>query len=611
MMQGPVPDVPDDTRLSAITPMNAVPAAAPVDDLPRTPFAFIWHYMRSGFSGHVFLMMALIASASGVDTAQSYVLGQLVNTLAHTAGSAGNPVLWFAGLCGTWLTGYLFNHAYSTFTNYTQMTMRTRIHDEMFAYLQGHAPRYFLDQASGALAHKIRVGAQSSVTVIDYVGANLAKFAVLFIVTGVIISRNAPQLLWLSVIFLVGFTALAAIMAQRLRGYAKASSNASSEQTARMSDAVANWEVVRAFAAADYERDTLRPLSQKESDAFIDLRLAATKMRLVLHTLSFGFLAWLAWNALNDARNGVITVGTFTMLVTLFMLVAGQIRSFGDQMFVYFEHLGLLSDALDTVLAPHEIVDVPGALPVQVRGGAIEMRDVNFAYLDGTPVFQNFSLHIAAGERIGLVGASGAGKSTLIKILRRQFPLTSGRILIDGQDVATATWDSLHHAFAEVPQSPGMFHRSVRENIAYSRPDATDEEIVAAAKMAHCHEFISVRPAGYDSVVGEKGMKLSGGERQRVAIARAFLKNAPILLLDEATSSLDSEAEHLIQDALLALMGGRTVIAIAHRLSTIMHMDRIIVLEDGKIVEQGRHEDLRRAGGVYAKLWQRQAGGFI
>jgi ATP-binding cassette subfamily B protein len=198
-----------------------------------------------------------------------------------------------------------------------------------------------------------------------------------------------------------------------------------------------------------------------------------------------------------------------------------------------------------------------------------------------------------------------------VKLLRREFVYARGQILIDGQDITSVTWDSLHEAFAEVPQNPSMFHRSVRDNIRYARPDASDDEVIAAAREAHCHAFIAVRPKGYDSIVGEKGMKLSGGERQRVAIARAFLKNAPMLILDEATSSLDSEAEHLIQDGLLRLMEGRTVIAIAHRLSTIMHLDRIVVLENGRIVEDGTHAALLANNGTYARLWNHQAGGFI
>ncbi len=587
-----------------------MPSAAlpPLQAIPRTPFAFIWYYMR-GFRGHVVLMMVMIAASTSVDTAQSYVLGQLVNALAHV--NADDPVHWFFALCGTWFFSYVFVHGYATFTSYTQIKMRERIHDEMFAYLLGHAPRYFLDQASGALANKIRVAAGSAVILIDYIGPNLVKFAVLFAVTGVVIARSSAELLWLAAAFLIGFSFLATALAQNMRTYAKAYSGIASAQGARMVDVVANWDVVRSFAAAPAERRGLESFSTKETKAFMQLRLSSTKMRMVLHTLSFVFLAWLAWNALAAERAGTVTVGTFTMMLTLFIMVASQVRTFGDNLFVYFEHVGLLTDALDTVMTPHEIIDKPGAQSLHIDGGAIEMRNLTFSYADGTPVFDKFDLSIAPGERIGLVGPSGAGKSTLIKILRRQFPLHTGEIYIDGQNINDVTWDSLHEAFAEVPQSPGMFHRTVRENIAYSRPDATEAEIVAAAKMAHCDAFISARPSGYDSIVGEKGMKLSGGEKQRVAIARAFLKNAPILLLDEATSSLDSEAEHLIQDALLALMRGRTVVAIAHRLSTIMHMDRILVLDAGRIVEQGRHDDLLRANGLYAKLWQRQAGGFV
>jgi ATP-binding cassette, subfamily B, bacterial len=226
-------------------------------------------------------------------------------------------------------------------------------------------------------------------------------------------------------------------------------------------------------------------------------------------------------------------------------------------------------------------------------------------------VFEGLSLIIRPGEKVGLVGPSGAGKSTLVKLLRRQFEPQVGRILIDHQDIAHITWDSLNRAIAEVPQAAGIFHRAVRDNIRYAKPDASEAEMLRAAAEAHAHEFIAGRALGYDTIVGEQGIKLSGGERQRVAIARALVKDARILVLDEATSSLDSESEHLIQEALWALMKGRTVIAIAHRLSTIAGMDRIVYLEAGRIVEEGPHRELLAKGGAYARLWNRQMGGFI
>ena len=600
--------MPDDTRLPAASAAIGPRLPTPNFDLPRAPFDFTWRYVRE-FPVPVATSTLLFGIVAVIDTLQAYVLGRLVTVLADQR--AGDSALWFIALCSTWFGSYVISNAYAGAIYRVHIVMRTRIHEDLFAYLLEHAPRYFMDHTSGSLAHKIRSAASSTAVLVDHIAGYSIRFLVLIGTTAVMVSHNAPHLLLPGAVFIVLFGVLAGVLAQRLRPLAQASSHAASEQSGRMGDAATNWDLVRSFAASSHERASLEPFNSREAKTFMGVRVAAVRMRVILHSVSFILLAWLAWSAFASTRAGEINVGTFTMLVTLYMLVGAYVRSFGDILFSYFENLGQLTDALKTVLAPHEIVDPPGAVPLQVRGGAIELRNVDFNYPDGTPVFQNFNLNIAAGEKIGLVGASGAGKSTLIKLIRRQFPLAGGRILVDGQDVARVTWDSVHDAFAEVPQTPGMFHRSVRENIAYGRPGATEDEIFAAAKAAHCHDFIASRAQGYDSVVGEKGMKLSGGERQRVAIARAFLKNAQILLLDEATSSLDSEAEHLIQAGLISLMEGRTVIAIAHRLSTIMHLDRIVVLENGRVVEQGSHDTLLAKNGAYARLWQHQVGGFM
>ena len=580
---------------------------------PRHPLAFAAYFLARGFKPHVALMVLLLALNTTIQTSQTFVLGQLVNVLSGLPAAlvTVSPTTWFAFLVATWLLGYLSDHAYASFANYTQTAMRVRIHDELFGYLLGHAPRYFLDQASGALAQKIRVTAAAATAIVEILCTNTVRLSVMFTLTTFLIRNQAPDLLPIFAAFVVIFLGVAGLMSQRLRPYAKASAAAAAAQAARLVDSVSNWESIRSFARADFERAELAPYNQAELTAQIKLRFIATQRRVTLHVLSVFFLALLAWHAFTATRDGALTVGGFTTIVTLSILVATNIRTLGDNLFGLFEQYGLLSDGIATLLAPHDIVDAPGAHPLRIEGGSIDIRDLTFGYADGTNVFEHFSLAIKGGERVGLVGSSGAGKSTLVKLIRRQFEIGGGRILIDGQDITGVTWDSLHEAFGEVPQNPNLFHRSVRDNIRYSRPDAGDDAVMAAARNAHCHEFIMSRHKTYDAIVGEKGMKLSGGERQRVAIARAFLKNAPILILDEATSSLDSEAEHLIQDGLLKLMDGRTVIAIAHRLSTIMHLDRIVVLDNGRVVEDGPHAALLARDGVYARLWNRQAGGFM
>ena len=298
------------------------------------------------------------------------------------------------------------------------------------------------------------------------------------------------------------------------------------------------------------------------------------------------------------------------MIITLLLNINATLVFIGNSINGFIRRYSEVEEGLTDILLPYEITDIAAAKTLSLKDGVVTFDAVNFEFGENN-VFADFNLVIKPGQRVGLVGHSGAGKTTFVSLLLRQHEVTGGAILIDGQNIAEVTQDSLRSAIAVVPQEPMLFHRTIRENIAYGKPDATDEEIIAVAKKAQAHDFISTLELGYDTMVGERGVKLSGGQKQRVAIARAMLKDAPILVLDEATSALDSESEVAIQAALHKLMEGKTVIAIAHRLSTLREMDRIIVLEDGKIIEDGSHDQLKEGGGVYQRLWEHQAGGFL
>ncbi|HYG88976.1 MAG TPA: ABC transporter ATP-binding protein [Azospirillum sp.] len=581
------------------------------DGLPGSPWLFLWMFVRRRFAGRVLLLNLTAAGGIGLMSLEPVALRALVDDLSAGRGWGGDALFWFLALGGLWIGSALFNRARELVDIYSAPALRYEIQFTLFSYLIGHSPRYFQESFAGNLGQKVKLAGQSAVQLLDILTNDIVRIVIVLSVSLYLLAAAHAFF----AVLLVGWTVvqlgMSALLARRCIALSRAFSEQVSASTGHMVDVISNIELVRAFVRREHEFGLLGQALGREASRSRELRWFLVKMWFVLFNALLVFQIALIGIAVSEAVAGRMSVGDFAMVFSLASIVGFNVWNLSTRMLGFFEHLGNLAGALTLVVRRHEVVDQPGARPLAVKAGAIAMHDVRFAHAGGTVVFSGLSLAVAPGERVALVGPSGAGKSTLVKLLRRQYEPQAGRILIDGQDIATVTQASLNRAVAEVPQSPALFHRTIRENISYAHPNAAEEAILDAARKAHCHDFVVQRPQGYESVVGEQGIRLSGGERQRIAIARAFLKDAPILVLDEATSALDSETEHLIQDALWELFKGRTVIAIAHRLSTITGMDRIVYIEHGRILESGSHADLLKRNGRYADLWRRQVGGFL
>jgi ATP-binding cassette subfamily B protein len=556
-----------------------------------------------------------VATATSIEAFGPYALSHLINSITEavqTGATFNQSVLpWLLVLAAIWLGSTLAYRAFEAVDVVTSPRMRALAQKYMFTYLMGHSPRYFQENFAGKLGQKVKQAGQAAIGVLGIVVFDMVRVAMLMLVGGVLMFNTHAVYAIVLAVWAILYLGSVIALARRCVVLSKVLSNEISTSTGRLIDAIANADLVRAFAKADYERRFISHFLMDELNASRRLRTFLIVMRTFMAIASLALLLGLVAMAGMDALSGAITVGAFAMIFFLASQIIRGVQDLSYRMLDYFEQLGTLAEALELVSQRHEIVDAPDAKPLVVHEGAIRYENIKFAHPDGLQVFDGLNLIIRPGEKVGLVGPSGAGKSTLVKLLRRQFEPQMGRILIDNQDISHVTWDSLNEAIAEVPQVASVFHRAVRDNIRYAKPGADEGEVLRAASEAYAHEFITGRTTGYDTIVGEQGIKLSGGERQRVAIARALVKDARILVLDEATSSLDSESEHLIQQALWTLMQGRTVIAIAHRLSTIAGMDRIVYLEAGRIVEEGPHRELLAKGGAYARLWNRQMGGFI
>ena len=480
-----------------------------------------------------------------------------------------------------------------------------------FAYLHKHSFSYFNNNFVGGLVKRVNRFVNAFDRVADRLFWNILPLIVNIVV---ILTVLWVESMWLGLIVLVWvilFVGINLALTKYKLKYDLERSTAETRANGLLADTIANHATVKLFNGYARENksftaanETVRRLRKFTLDLDAWFEVVQTFLTYVLE-IGMIYLAIILW------QNGTLTLGDFVMIQAYLLNLFWRIWDFGRVIRHVFEDLADAEEMTEVLNTPHEIADIPTAKELQVKNGGLEFRDVSFYYHQTRPILTNFSLNIAPGERVAFVGPSGAGKSTIIKLLLRQHDITSGKILVDGQEVRKVTQESLWAAISYVPQEPILFHRSLLENIRYGRPEATDEQVIEAAKRARCHEFISELPEQYKTFVGERGVKLSGGERQRVAIARAILRNAPILVLDEATSSLDSESECLIQEALDELMKGKTVIVIAHRLSTIMSMNRIVVVARGQVRESGTHAELLAQNGLYHQLWAIQAGGFL
>jgi ATP-binding cassette subfamily B multidrug efflux pump len=596
------------------------PTAVP--EHPEPPahlLAFLWHFARQA-KGLFVALFAVEFFVALTDSAVPWFMGRIVTLVTTIAPERflAETWPWLVGMAlvvliarpGIVMLRYLItNQAIAApFTGLIRWQSHFHVVRQSWAFFQND----FAGRISNRVMQTgpaVRQTLVASVTALWYV--------LVYGITALVMTAAVDA--WLTVPILgwfAGYIALLWYFVPRLRDRSKISSEARSALVGRIVDSYTNILTVKLFARPRDEDNYVRDAVERHTDVFLRAQRLLTMFGTLLNVLNALLIAGAGAIAIALWLNGAVEVGTIAMVLPLTLQLTNMSRQIAVQITDLFEEIGIVQEGMITIAKPLQLVDSAEAKSLDVREGKITFEDVRFGYGRETGVLEGFSLTVRPGEKIGLVGRSGAGKSTVVNLLLRFFDLEGGRILIDGQDISQATQESLRAQISVVTQDTSLLHRSIRENIRYGRPEASEGEIVTAAKLAHAEEFIHQLEDwrgrhGYDAQVGERGVKLSGGQRQRIAIARVILKNAPILVLDEATSALDSEIEAAIQQSLDTLMAGKTVIAIAHRLSTIARMDRLVVLDHGHIAEQGTHEQLLRANGHYAALWHRQSGGFI
>ena len=569
--------------------------------------SFLWQVLGP-HRNWLWLAIVVVILASAAGTASSYIFKLIIDAVEA---DQVDKALLYGLLYPVVVFGIQLLYRLSGFA-VVQLNSRVSktATDTLLEQLFDHSHTYFSNRFAGSVTNKVRnvTGALDQI-IPDFMWSQLDTL-VTFVVTFAFILPVSTEAAIAFLVLLVALMSISSLMAKKKAELAKRNAEIGTVLQGRTVDVISNIAAVRQYVRQGFELSNLKQLTEKKLEAGLANWLYTEKLLLINSAVIFICNGAMFWFLVENWRIGEISTGDFVLVVALMSQVVGTMLFVGRAVNATARAFGELREGLDDIYEPYSLIDSKDASTLKVSAGTISWSEVTFKY-DNKPVFLDFSLSIPAHQKIGLVGTSGAGKTTFVSLLLRQHELWGGVISIDGQDIAKVTQASLRDAVAVVPQEPLLFHRSIFDNIAYGKEGATMAEVVAVAKLAHADEFISGLTEGYNTIVGERGIKLSGGQKQRIAIARAMLKNAPILVLDEATSALDSESEHYIQDALRTLMQGKTVIAIAHRLSTLKEMDRIVVLDNGHVVEDGTHETLANGQGVYARLWAHQAGGFL
>ncbi len=567
------------------------------------PFAFMFRYVGLRPREHAIIVVTVLAAVT-CSVVTQYGVKYLVDVLSGTSPA---HYVWYAFflLVSLIAADNLLWRLASWVASFTFVRVTGDVRRDLFRHLTGHSPSYFINRLPGTLTSRITATSNAVFTVENMFVWNVLPPCVASVAAiALVVTISVPMAAVLTLIagaMVVAMFRMAAAGRPLHHDFARKAAAIDGE----MVDIISNMPLVKAFCGVGREH--------RRFDAIVDREMTARRRSLlyleqlrILHAvvtvlLTIGLAAW----AIVLWQNGAATTGDVVLACTLGLSVLHATRDLAVALVDVTQHIARLTEALATLLVPHELRDHPEARPLVRRGTRVAFENVSFAYPDGHQVFRDLSLTFEPGQRVGLVGRSGGGKSTLFALLQRFYDVQGGRILIDGQDIARVTQESLREAIAVVPQDISLFHRSVLENIRYSRPDATDDMVLEAAVAARC-DFIDSLPDGIDTIVGSRGVKLSGGQRQRIAVARAFLKDSPLLLLDEATSSLDSESEEMIRQALGGLMRGRTVIAIAHRLSTVRNFDRVVMLHEGEVLEDGPPDHLIRHDGPYGQIVRRE-----